>query len=115
MKNSYLKLWGLSDEDKKLSEDEDEVDDNEDNDTEQDESSENDSEPEIDDNNEEDIVGDFTENMEREADDHHIAPKAQRLERICCVAHTMQLPINRCVNKKKRIKMLRANSPEDKK
>ena len=49
-------------------------------------------------------MGDFTENMEREADDHHIAPKAQRLERICCVAHTMQLPINRCVNKKKRIK-----------
>ena len=85
-----------------LSEDEDEVDENID-DTEEDETSECDSEPDnIEDDDEEDVVGNFTENMEREAEDHHIAFKAQRLERIGCVAHTMQLPINRCVNKKKR-------------
>ena len=98
MKKAVKSYQDVTDE--VLSDDEDE--DNLANDTE-DESSECDSEPDnIDDDNEEDEVVDFTENMEREAEDHHVAFRAQRLERIGCVAHTMQLPINRCINKKKR-------------
>ena len=98
MKKAVKSYQDVTDE--VLSDDEDE--DNLVNDTE-DESSECDSEPDnIDDDNEEDEVVDFTENMEREAEDHHVAFRAQRLERIGCVAHTMQLPINRCINKKKR-------------
>lgn len=67
------------------------------------ESSDCDSEPDnIEDDDEVEIVQQFTGNLEKELEEHAVAFKTEDLERLPCSAHTMQLPINKCINKKKK-------------
>ena len=62
-----------------------------------------DSEPgDIENDDEEEEVGRFTHELEENLVDHERAFRAVDLERLGCFAHTMQLPINKCINKKKK-------------
>ena len=44
----------------------------------------------------------FADHMEDEAENHQAAFRAENLERMPGFAHTLQLPINKCINKKKK-------------
>ena len=62
-----------------------------------------DSEPgDIENDDEEEEVGRFTHELEENLVDHERAFRAVDLERLGCFAHTIQLPINKCINKKKK-------------
>ena len=68
-----------------------------------DEGSDCDSEPDnIDEDDEVEVVQKLSEDLEKEFEEHEIAFRAVNLERLPCTAHTMQLPINNCINKKKK-------------